>query len=57
MKPSLFGVTAKFHVPQEHGFPTASLDQKVPFGGLYGAGKFGYSMKDYQSDTTQSASE
>ena len=43
---SVFGVTAQPRMPIDHGFPTASLDQTVPFGGLYGDGRFGYSLPD-----------
>jgi hypothetical protein len=42
---SVFGVTAKsYNEGEVPGFPTASSSQQVPFGGLYGAGAFGYSL-------------
>ena len=41
---SVFGITAQpFNVNENPGFPTASV---VPQGGLYGDGKFGYSIND-----------
>jgi len=44
---SLFGVTTKtFNGP--YPFPTASEGQEVPFGGLYGPGRFGYSLPTKQ---------
>lgn len=44
---SLFGVTTKtFNGP--YPFPTASEGREVPFGGLYGPGRFGYSLPTKQ---------
>jgi len=43
---SLFGITTvKYNGP--YPFPTGSV---VPQGGLYGDGKFGYSIKDVDTD-------
>jgi len=43
---SLFGVSVRHNPYQsDHGFPTASANEKVPQGGFYGQGNFSYTSK------------
>lgn len=52
---SLFGISAKHNPYQpDSGFPTASADEKVPQSGFYGAGRFSYTSKNVQTQTTGS---
>jgi len=49
---SLFGISAKRNPYQpDHGFPTASADEKVPQGSFYGPGNFTYTIKQQTAES------
>ena len=50
---SLFGASTVWNKPEAYPFPTASRQEDVPSGGLYGAGKFGYSLPTKEAPPTE----
>lgn len=47
---SLFGTTTVWNKNEFYPYPTASLQTDVPSGGLYGAGRFSFSLPIAKED-------
>lgn len=50
---SLFGTTTVWNKKEFYPFPTASRQEDVPQGGLYGAGTFEYSLPKVSTDNEE----